>query len=73
MSDEPACSSVSYRRSSNGPSGPTLGKARMRENGEQSRGGIHDSAVAEIAARQGMTAEALKQRITRLNKKRSHK
>ena len=25
-------------------------KARMRENGEQPRGGIHDSAVAEIAA-----------------------
>ena len=48
-------------------------KARMRENGEQPRGGIHDSAVAEIAARQGMTAEALKQRITRLNKKRSRK
>jgi len=48
-------------------------KARMRENGEQPRGGIHDSAVAEIAARHGMTAEALKQRITRLNKKRSRK
>jgi hypothetical protein len=48
-------------------------KARMRENGEQPRGGIHDSAVAEIAARQGMTAEALKQRITRLNRKRSRK
>ena len=27
-------------------------KARMRENGKQPRGGIHDSAVAEIAARQ---------------------
>jgi hypothetical protein len=48
-------------------------KARMRENGEQPRGGIHDSAVAEIAARHGMRAEALKQRITRLNKKRSRK
>jgi hypothetical protein len=48
-------------------------KARMRKNGEQPRGGIHDSAVAEIAARQGMTAEALTQRITRLNKKRSRK
>jgi hypothetical protein len=48
-------------------------KARMRENGEQPRGGIHDSAVAEIAARHGMTAEALKQRITRLNKKRPRK
>jgi hypothetical protein len=48
-------------------------KARMRENGEQPRGGIHDSAVAEIAARHGMTAEALKQRITRLNKKLSRK
>src|SRR4030088_2439689 len=48
-------------------------KARMRENGEQPQGGIHDSAVAEIAARHGMTAEALKQRFTRLNKKRSRK
>jgi hypothetical protein len=48
-------------------------KVRMRRNGEQPRGGIHDSAVAEIAARHGMTAEALKQRITRLNKKRSRK
>jgi hypothetical protein len=48
-------------------------KAQMRENGEQPRGGIHDSAVAKIAARQGMTAEALKQRVTRLNKKRSRK
>jgi hypothetical protein len=41
-------------------------KARMRENGEQPRGGIHDSAVAEIAARHGMTAEALKQALLAL-------
>ena len=44
-------------------------KARMRENGEQPRGGIHDAAVAEIAARQNMKAEALKQRITRLRRR----
>jgi chaperonin cofactor prefoldin len=37
--------------------------------GSSREGGIHDSAVAEIAARQ----ETLKQRITRLNKKRSRK
>jgi hypothetical protein len=43
-------------------------KARMRRNGERPRGGIHDAAVAEVAARQGMKAEALKQRITRLKK-----
>ena len=43
-------------------------KARMRRNGERPRGGIHDAAVAEVAARQGMKAEALKQRITRLAK-----
>jgi hypothetical protein len=48
-------------------------KAQMRADGKRPRAGIHDSAVAEIAAEQGMTAEALKQRITRLNKKRSHK
>jgi hypothetical protein len=43
-------------------------KARMRENREQPRGGIHAAAVAEIAARQNMKAEALKQRITRLRR-----
>jgi hypothetical protein len=47
-------------------------KARMRENGERPRGGIHDAAVAEIAARHGMEVGAVRQRITRL-KKRSHK
>jgi hypothetical protein len=44
-------------------------KARMRANGERPRGGIHDAAVAEVAARQGMKPEALKQRITRINKR----
>jgi hypothetical protein len=43
-------------------------KARMRENREQPRNGIHAAAVAEIAARQNMKAEALKQRITRLRR-----
>ena len=47
-------------------------KARMRENGERPRGGIHDAAVAEIAAKHGMEVGALRQRITRL-KKRSRK
>jgi hypothetical protein len=46
-------------------------KARMRGNGEQPRGGI--PAVAEIAAGHGMTAEALRKRITRLNKKHPRK
>ena len=44
-------------------------KARMRGNGERPRGGIQDAAVAEVAARQGMKPEALKQRITRINKR----
>ena len=44
-------------------------KARMRGNGERPRGGIHDAAVAEVAGRQGMKPEALKQRITRINKR----
>ena len=44
-------------------------KARMRGNRERPRGGIHDAAVAEVAAKQGMTSEALKQRITRINKR----
>lgn len=43
-------------------------KARMRRNGERPSGGIHAAAVAEVAASQHMTPEALKQRITRLNK-----
>ena len=59
-----------YARQSGEPE-PSMDNGRR--NGEQPRGGIHDSAVAEIAARHGMTAEALKQRITRLNKKRSRK
>jgi hypothetical protein len=44
-------------------------KARMRANGERPRGGTHDSAVEQIASSQGMSPEALKQRITRHNKK----
>ncbi len=44
-------------------------KTRMRGNGERPRGGIHDAAVAEVAARQGMKPEALKQRITRNNRR----
>jgi hypothetical protein len=43
-------------------------KARKRRNGERPSGGIHAAAVAEVAASQHMTPEALKQRVTRLNK-----
>jgi hypothetical protein len=45
-------------------------KARMRRNSERPRGGIHDAAVAEIAASQNMTPEALKKRITRLGSRK---
>jgi hypothetical protein len=40
-------------------------KAQMRANGERPQGGIHDAAVAQVATSQGMSPEALKQRITR--------
>jgi hypothetical protein len=43
-------------------------KAQMRANGERPRGGIHNAAVAQVAASQGMSPEALKQRITRRKK-----
>jgi hypothetical protein len=46
-------------------------KARMRANGDQPQGGIHDAAVAKVAKSQGMSPEALKQRITRLRKRPS--
>jgi hypothetical protein len=45
-------------------------KARMRAHGERPQGGIHDAAVAQVASSQGMSPEALRQRITR-RKKRS--
>ena len=45
-------------------------KAQMRANGKRPQGGIHDAAVAQVATSQGMSPEALKQRITR-RKKRS--
>ena len=43
-------------------------KAQMRANDERPRGGIHNAAVAQVAASQGMSPEALKQRITRRKK-----
>ncbi len=46
-------------------------KAQMRANGERPQGGIHDAAVAHVATRQGMSPEALKQRITRRKKRPS--
>jgi len=48
----------------------TEAKKRMRKNGERPVGGIHDAAVAEVARDQGMTADAMKQRLYR-HKKRS--
>jgi hypothetical protein len=47
-------------------------KAQMRANKERPQGGIHDAAVAKIAATLQMTPEALKRRITR-HKKRPRK
>jgi hypothetical protein len=44
-------------------------KAQMRANGERPQGGIHDAAVAQVATSQGMSPEALKQRITRRKKR----
>src|SRR3954451_23969327 len=46
-------------------------KAQMRANGERPQGGIHDAAVAQVATRQGMSPEALKQRITRRKRRPS--
>jgi hypothetical protein len=46
-------------------------KAQMRTNGERPQGGIHDAAVAQVAISQGMSPEALKQRITRRKKRPS--
>ena len=46
-------------------------KAQMRANGERPRGGVHDAAVAQVATSQGMSPEALKQRITRRKKRPS--
>ena len=46
-------------------------KAQMRANDERPQGGIHDAAVAHVATRQGMSPEALKQRITRRRKRPS--
>ncbi len=38
---------------------------RMREEGEQPRGGARDAAIAKIATRNGMTVEAFKKRLQR--------
>jgi hypothetical protein len=38
---------------------------RMREKGEQPRGGARDAAIAKIATRNGMTLEAFKKRLQR--------
>jgi hypothetical protein len=46
-------------------------KAQMRANGERPQGGIHDAAVAQVATSQGMSPEALKQRITRRKRRAS--
>jgi hypothetical protein len=46
-------------------------KAQMRANGERPQGGIHDAAVAQVATSQGMSPEALKQRITRRKRRPS--
>jgi hypothetical protein len=46
-------------------------KAKMRANGERPRGGIHNAAVERVATSQGMSPEALKQRITRVRKRPS--
>ena len=46
-------------------------KAQMQANGERPQGGIHEAAVAQVATRQGMSPEALKQRITRHKKRPS--
>jgi len=48
-------------------------KGRMRRDGMRPRGGIHEAAVAEVAARQNMTADALKKRITRLGSRKKRK
>jgi hypothetical protein len=42
-------------------------KQAMRAQGLRPRGGVHDAAVEEIA--QGMTSDALKQRLRRLNQR----
>ncbi len=46
-------------------------KSKMRANGERPRGGIHNAAVERVATSQGMSPEALKQRITRVRKRPS--
>jgi hypothetical protein len=38
---------------------------RMREKGEQPRGGRRDAAIAKIATRNGMTVEAFKKQLQR--------
>lgn len=40
-------------------------KKRLREKGQVPRGGVHEKAVEEIAAAQGMTVSALKKRLQR--------
>lgn len=48
-------------------------KGRMRRDSKRPRGGIHDAAVAEVAARQNTTPDALKKRITRLGSRKKRK
>jgi hypothetical protein len=48
-------------------------KGRMRRDSKRPRGGIHDAAVAEVAAHQNMTPDALKKRITRLGSRKKRK
>jgi hypothetical protein len=48
-------------------------KGRMRRDSMRPRGGIHDAAVAEVAAGQNMTPDALRKRITRLGSRKKRK
>jgi hypothetical protein len=48
-------------------------KGRMRRDSMRPRGGIHEAAVAEVAARQNVTPDALKKRITRLGSRKKRK
>jgi hypothetical protein len=45
----------------------------MRRDSMRPRGGIHEAAVAEVAARQNVTPDALKKRITRLGSRKKRK
>jgi hypothetical protein len=43
-------------------------KQRMRRNGERPPGGVHEAALAEVAKRNKMAVDALKQRLARLRR-----